>query len=151
MKKNTLLQIGLVLGLILLINYLCIGTSESFWAAQMSHNKEWAVMLYKQPRSLHHAPDIVVYQQKKGSNAKQYVQQIRLTEDDRVELGYEIQWKNDEEAVLNILCETCMHDIRAFSIRLGDSPNLSNLSLDSLNLLKDRSINAQIDEINNRF
>lgn len=147
MIKNILLQLGLVLGLIFLINYFCVGTAETFWAAQMSPNKEWAVMLYKQPRSLHHAPDIIVYQQKKGSNKRQYIQHVRLSEDDRVELVYTLEWKNNSEAILSLFCETCMDDIRAFEIKLGEHPNLKAVSVDSIDLLKDRSINAQIHKV----
>lgn len=151
MLKSISLQLGLVLGLFFLINYLCVGTSEHFWTAEMSPNNEWAVMLYKQPRSLHHAPDIVIYQQKKGSANKQYIQHIRLPEDDQVELAYQFEWKGSEKVILSILCETCMHDIRAFEIQLGNNTNLSIISIDSLNLLKYRNINAQMDEIHTPF
>lgn len=107
---------------------------EKLWDKEPSPRKHWELHVYKRPRTLHQAPDIVLYQTPSQQEFLKPIHIIRLDdEDDKAELEYAVDWTTDSTALLVLSCDNCtVLNAQYYRLRLGSEPTAQLIPADSI-------------------
>lgn len=120
-----LLFLVLVLGLAYgLFEWLNAIPSEKRWGVEHSPRRLRELHVYKRPKPMHQAPDIVLYACAPPASRLIPLQIISPTdEDDRSDLRYEVFWTTDSTALFVLSCSNCIAlDEWYYRLNIGANP-----------------------------
>lgn len=131
MKKTGLLYYFILTflgGAIMLLSF--YEDEEKLWGKIDAPSLEYQIMLYQKDRTMHQAPEILVYYQRKDSKITRPIGNILLPEDNRNELTYEYQWSTKGALTLIVHCDKCMIEQRKYSININKNQAILTQVLD---------------------